>query len=208
MIIGRIFVVKILVSYTCLSAQAQTDNRVAFGYNTFNEVYLAYEFPIRKETTIQQETRISVQAGYQFALKSEADYTWGPFEMTTPFLTNNASGVRMRAGYKFQHEKGFATLFLEYQNLQSNPFTYSTFSGSSMAPIYKFKEAYQKYGVRIMNATPIGGGRSVYLTYSVALFLSNIHRTDISMNGTPSTKESDAQTVSPQITFGLMFYLF
>lgn len=208
MIVRRIFFVNFLTWLTCLSAQAQTDNRVAFGYNTFNEVYLGYEFPIRKETTIQRETRISVQAGYQFALKSEADYTWGPLEMTTPFLTNNAFGVRIRAGFKFHFEKGFAKLFLEYQNLQSNPFTYSTFSGSSHAPIYRFKEAYHKYGVRILNATSIGGSTSAYLTYSVALFYSDIHRTDISRNGTPTTTESDAQTVTPQITLGLMFYLF
>jgi len=206
--VRQIFVAQILTCLTCLPAQAQTDNRVALGYNTFNEVYVGYEFPVQEESTIHRETRIGVQLGYQFAMSSDADYTWGPFEMTTPFLTNNAYGVRVRVGYKLHFGKSFATLFLEYENLKSNPFTHSTYSGSRFAPIYIFKEAYQKYGIRIMNATSIGGSTSVYLTYSAALFLVQTHRTDISLNGTPITTESDIQTVSPQITIGLMFYLF
>jgi hypothetical protein len=185
--------------------QISSEKIISVGYNTFGEFYLGGAFPRRSRQ------KLSVQAGYQFALTSEMSYTWGPFDTMTPWLTNNCKGVRIRAGYQFvdRRDKNRATIFLETHQLESNPFINQDYSGSSRVPIIYFTETYQKYGVRFMNATPLNQNHSVCFTYSVGIFYSIAHRTYISAsNGIPLPPDSDSTFTTPQLTIGLQFLLF
>lgn len=187
------------------SIKINAEKNISIGYNTFAEFYLGGEFPRRSHH------KVSVQAGYQFALTSEMSYTWGPFNATTPWLTNNCKGIRIRAGYQFvdRRDKNRATIFLETHQLESNPYINQDFVGSSAVPIIYFTETYQKYGVRFMNATPIDQSHTAFFTVSVAIFYSIAHRTYISAsNGIPLPPDSDSTFTTPQLTIGLQFLLF
>lgn len=182
-----------------------SEGAISIGYNTFGEFYLGGAFPRRSRQ------KLSVQAGYQFALTSDMSYTWGLLDTMTPWLTNNCKGIRIRAGYQFvdRRDKHRATVFLETHQLTSNPFINQDFSGSSGVPIIYFTETYQKYGVRFMNATPLDERQSIFFTVSVGIFYSIAHRTYQSISGgLPLPPESDSTFTTPQLTIGLQFLLF
>lgn len=208
----RYFLIGALL-FASFCSTAQLDSRISAGYNTFNEIYLGYDFPLRtKSSPTGVGIRLSGQIGYQFALSSSAVYTFGPAEMRSPFLTNNASGYRMRFGYQdfpFQ-SLNHLSFFLEYEGLQSNLFRYQDYSGSQFGTANEFVEQYSKYGVRFMKSVSIGGSH-LFFTYSFALFYSEVKRT-YSLKGSygntmPSTEVERFQYIVPQLTAGLKFYL-
>jgi hypothetical protein len=196
---------SILAQIPALENLEPSENSISLGYNTFGEFYIGGAFPRRSNK------KLSVQAGYQFALTSEMSYTWGPFDAMTPWLTNNCKGIRIRAGYQFadRREKNHATIFLETHQLESNPFINQDFSGSNQVPVIYFTETYQKYGVRFMNAIPLDQHQSIFLTFSVGIFYSIAHRTYQSISGgLPLPPDSDSTFTTPQLTIGLQFLLF
>lgn len=178
---------------------------MSIGYNTFGEFYLGGEFPRTSRN------KLSLQAGYQLAITSGMSYTWGPLAVTTPWLTNNCKGVRIRVGYQFidSRDKNRATVFVETHQLESNPFIDQDYVGSSSIPVLYFTETHQKYGVRFQNASPIDKGHSIFFTVSVGIFYTMAHRTYLSAsNGIPLPPDSDSTFTTPQITIGLQFILF
>src|SRR5882672_4535292 len=192
-------------------SNGQFIDKLYVGYNTFNEVYAGIQIPKKSLNKFTFET------GYQFALKSEAHYTYslGPFNIPNPFLTNNAAGIRLRAGYQLNIERyGYAALQFEYQNLQSNKFIYDPDknNGSTRFPsaYSEFTESYSKYGVRLSNGIPFEN-KSFYFVVAPAFFYMDVHR-KYSVEGnsfktSPSTREEEFHKLSLQITFGLRIYL-
>lgn len=178
---------------------------VSIGYNTFGEFYVGGELPKNSNN------KLSVQAGYQVAITSGMSYQWGPFDTTTPWLTNNCKGTRFRVGYQTvdRHDRNRLAIYIEAHQLESNPFINQDFSGSSQVPIIYFTESYQKYGLRFLNAKPLDRNHTVFFTMSIAVFYSMAHRTYLSAsNGIPLPPDEDLTFTSPQITFGLQFLLF
>lgn len=186
------------------SGQESPGPSASVGYNTFNEVYIGYEFPRKKDL------KWIAQAGYQFALSQDATYMSFMGTMRSPFITNNAHGLRTRLGIK-RNEAGrlhHFMFFLEYERLESNPFINDDYSGSSLAPYDIFTEQYSRYGFRFQRAVPLG--EMVYFTYSVALFYSDVTRS-YQMKGAPPTPSNLVETYgywAPQLTAGLKFYIF
>lgn len=195
-----------LLPLTCLvwHASGQESPSASVGYNTFNEVYVGYEFPDKKDM------KWIAQAGYQFALTQDATYMSFMGTVRSPFITNNASGLRARIGIK-QNEAGrlhHFMFFFEYERLQSNSFVNDDYSGSSLAPYDVFTEQYSRYGFRFQRAVPLS--EMVYFTYSVALFYSDVTR-NYQMKGAPPTPSNLVETYgywAPQLTAGLKFYIF
>ena len=199
--------------FASIGSAAQLDSRISAGYNSFNEIYIGYDFPLRTKSSLPgMDIRLCGQVGYQFALSNSAVYTFGPAEMRSPFLTNNASGYRVRFGYQdFAFQRlNHISIFLEYEGLQSNLFRYQDFSGSQYGSANEFVERYSKFGIRFMKSVSIGGSH-LFFTYSIALFYSDVKRT-YSLKGsygnaTPSNEVEYLQYLVPQLTAGLKFYL-
>jgi len=194
-------------------SNGQFIDKLYVGYNTFNEIYAGIQIPKKSHNKFTFET------GYQFALRSAAQYTYtlGPFNFPNPFLTNYASGIRLRAGYQFSLERSvFAGVQIEYQNLQSINMINdqgSRYYGSNRfsTPYSEFTEYYTKYGIRLSNGIPLFKSEVVYFIVAPAIFQMGVHRIYF-IEGTfnqrlTSNREEEFHKLSLQITFGLRIYL-
>lgn len=181
-----IHLIVIFLALQASDTRAQSDTKFSVGYNTFNEVYAGFQIPYL--TTFE--------LGYQFALTEEARYNSGPFDSTTPFLTNNAKGIRIRAGYPMTDN---FTIYVEYQNLKSNNLIYAAPNSRIIGS--EFKESYSKYGIRISWAIPISTN-TIYFTYSFAFFYMDIHRKYSMLGNASSDLEVDFEKFGVQLNEG------